>query len=787
LQLQVEGSPLRTKKVATSPFVVRHASLSETSSSSSSNCDTLEVVIFGVGDLRVHDHEGLTEALSNCSLGGRKLLLLFVFDTKQLCNIPGASRHTLDTATMLRSAIKSVEETILLEQKITTTSPCKLQYYVGDTITCLQNLAELFHDVNLHVCDLGEADNSMRYTPYSSIVTKEHMFSSLDPKIKIIPWSCNLRNEPWDDDVRNLPDTYTVYKQKYCLSDSNILQPLPIPKAISTLTSDNLFHLPTFSELVSVEELASLLLSSRLRTRPTTRELEGDLQTGLFSTHWGTINPQFCSEQDVQSCLEEYNNDDEEFLKSSWYQSRVITSNQRSLEHAALNRMIMPSTTKNLLDGEILLRYLSAPLMFGCLSIRQLRKFALNEKKKTGFSFFRRSPLVDAVESREWHRLFAASCMMKDVVKYHYKKENITYKYWRWQGFLCRYSISSLVEASSTPDSQEISSSSFGLVLLHGFGANGAQWEKMIVEMSKKLNAVEMKKISSNIVAFAPDLLGFGQSEKPFLTYTQYLWESYSSAFLKEIVLDQVDQYVIGGNSIGGYTAMACAADESLTSSHEGWSPSINVETGFATASGAPGSGRCRGLVLLNTAGKVFTKEDVDIAGPTLSVAEMTSKRKLPEFSAPPALVASWGGQGLLWYLRPRIQSICVNLYPTNPSAVDDNLCNSILRDSLDPGALAVMISGSKLPPPRTANELLGASFGSINTVIESKWTGPVLIAQGMKDPLNDAVGRANMFQALREGIEIAPLDGGHCPHDELPGEAASAVCDWMSRKKILV
>lgn len=32
-----------------------------------------------------------------------------------------------------------------------------------------------------------------------------------------------------------------------------------------------------------------------------------------------------------------------------------------------------------------------------------------------------------------------------------------------------------------------------------------------------------------------------------------------------------------------------------------------------------------------------------------------------------------------------------------------------------------------------------------------------------MKDPLNDAVGRANMFQALREDIEIAPLDGGHC------------------------
>ena len=105
-------------------------------------------------------------------------------------------------------------------------------------------------------------------------------------------------------------------------------------------------------------------------------------------------------------------------------------------------------------------------------------------------------------------------------------------------------------------------------------------------------------------------------------------------------------------------------------------------------------------------------------------------------------------------------------------SAADDYLCSNILRDSLDPVALAVMISGSKLPPPRTANELLGATFGSSSSssvsdaaIVEGRWSGPVLIAQGMKDPLNDAVGRANMFQALREDIEIAPLDGGHCPH----------------------
>lgn len=145
----------------------------------------------------------------------------------------------------------------------------------------------------------------------------------------------------------------------------------------------------------------------------------------------------------------------------------------------------------------------------------------------------------------------------------------------------------------------------------------------------------------------------------------------------------------------------------------------------------------------------------------------------------------------MLWYLRPRIQSICKNLYPTNPSAVNDILCGGILRDSLDPGAINVMISGSKLPPPRTANELLGAGFGSsknraYKTTFESKYIegtfdGPVLVAQGFLDPLNDAKGRAEMFGELRDGIKVDPINAGHCPHDELPTDIAKSISTWLT------
>ena len=143
-------------------------------------------------------------------------------------------------------------------------------------------------------------------------------------------------------------------------------------------------------------------------------------------------------------------------------------------------------------------------------------------------------------------------------------------------------------------------------------------------------------------------------------------------------------------------------------------------------------------------------------------------------------------GNGLLWYLRPQIASICQNLYPTNPSAVDETLVNGILRDSLDPGAIYVMMSGTKLPPSRTYNELLAADFGQSydleNEFLESQFDGPVLMAQGILDPLNDASGRANSLGSLRKDIDIDPIQGGHCPHDEVPRDVASSIVNWLQK-----
>jgi pimeloyl-ACP methyl ester carboxylesterase len=136
-------------------------------------------------------------------------------------------------------------------------------------------------------------------------------------------------------------------------------------------------------------------------------------------------------------------------------------------------------------------------------------------------------------------------------------------------------------------------------------------------------------------------------------------------------------------------------------------------------------------------------------------------------------------------FLNPQ-QSICTNLYPTNPAAVDDLLCGGILRDSIDPGAINVMMAGAKLPVPRTANELLKATFRlgespdvQDSSIQEAVFEGPVLIAQGVLDPLNDAKDRMERYAALRPDISTAAIQAGHCPHDELHNEVATAITSW--------
>jgi len=772
---------------------VRHGTILHATKSESSHLTTLEVVLFGTGDLRTVDHGGLAAALSPGSL----VLPLVLLDTQDtLPNIPMAVTHTMDTATMLSTSIHSLKDSLAnigLQLHVKSSDADGSKSGIKDLLdSVLIEVKDTYPGISkviIHTCDLEFVDNQLGYGPYGHL---DDYSSSTSLNVKIQAWNCHLRDASWSDvhdKTSAFPDKFIEYESKYINDKVNSCYEI-LDNSQEKKNQWTCLNVPSL-QVPSSEHVKKLLfkaLDYDVTDENVMKLLEQEKNSGLFATHWGGLDiEKTFNTASMMKAIDIFlglgtmmgqDGDDALANNLNWWQDG-LTRNPLSLEHAALTRMMKSGNqikTENLIEGELLTRSLAAPLLYGLISPRYILNQTNLAKSKISSSFIdglipsilkgrdTLNVVSTLVESREWHKLFATKNLLSP------ENNGLFTSFWRWHGFLCRYEGKEASETS--PDLEKE-----GIIFVHGFGASGSQWRKAVNALSEVDGCQRLDMLS-------PDLIGFGQSEKPNISYTQYLWESYTSTFVKDIAIKRKGwkSYTIGGNSIGGYTAMGAAADDKA----------MMLDVSNVSASGAPGAQKCKGLVLMNSAGRVLKKDDIVSNGSRngLSVAEATANDLLGELSIPSRIISSIGGTGLLWYLRPRIQSICVNLYPTNPAAVDDELCNGILRDSLDPGALNVMISGSKLPPPRTANELLGADFGSAKNrgyemsvqtkTTESNFDGPVLVAQGILDPLNDAKDRANCFESLRSGITVDRINAGHCPHDELPKEIAASIGSWM-------
>jgi pimeloyl-ACP methyl ester carboxylesterase len=87
------------------------------------------------------------------------------------------------------------------------------------------------------------------------------------------------------------------------------------------------------------------------------------------------------------------------------------------------------------------------------------------------------------------------------------------------------------------------------LVLVHGFGLGNTgelAWERIIPALAKRYHV------------YAPDLLGFGASDKPTVRYSPQLHVNQLLAFMDSLCLDRA---LLMGNSVGGYLALKCALD----------------------------------------------------------------------------------------------------------------------------------------------------------------------------------------------------------------------------------
>ena len=379
-------------------------------------------------------------------------------------------------------------------------------------------------------------------------------------------------------------------------------------------------------------------------------------------------------------------------------------------------------------------RLIAPALAVGGLSKREVAMAARNKGARFPVPKWRdvarsdAGALLDVAEWRDWH----------DRIQKRKGAEDGTTKWWRWGsgGYMIRYK-----KWDGHDDDEKRA-----LVLIHGFGASADQWTRLVDAIHKS-----GKKCGP---IYAVDVVGFGLSAKPGLSYTQHLWESMLYEFVEDVVPEKV---VLCGNSIGGGLAAGLAANL--------------------------GQSKCAGLVLCNSAGVILDPDadkDLQESGTSMKAKTMAvlngKEESLEPFVTPPGgqLLLDAFGQAVIEFLAPQIPKLLVRYYPTNPANADANLAETIGRDARDPGCANVIGSGAKLPPQRSLNEVL-RDFG-----------GPILVPQGEFDYVSGPERtrlRADQLATI-SGVPatVNLLESGHCPHDETPSLVGESIMRWLSK-----
>ncbi|MGD1861189.1 MAG: alpha/beta fold hydrolase [Leptolyngbyaceae cyanobacterium] len=279
--------------------------------------------------------------------------------------------------------------------------------------------------------------------------------------------------------------------------------------------------------------------------------------------------------------------------------------------------------------------------------------------------------------------------------------------YWQWQGHQIHYVHAGTEQPNRPP-----------LLLVHGFGASTDHWRKNIHELQADFDV------------WAIDLLGFGRSAKPDLSYSGTVWRDQLHDFVQEMIGHAA---VSVGNSLGGYASLCVAADypESVA-----------------------------GIVLLNSAGPFTEPATAAPPNPIQSAIRRTMQTVLLQ------PVPSWL---LFQYVRQRrnIRKTLRQVY-VDQTAVTEQLIDEIRRPADDPGAARVFAAVFKSPKGDTVDTLL------------SRMSAPLLILWGEGDPWMDTRRRSEQFHQHYSDLKEHFLQAGHCPHDEVPQQVNQLMREWV-------
>ena len=303
---------------------------------------------------------------------------------------------------------------------------------------------------------------------------------------------------------------------------------------------------------------------------------------------------------------------------------------------------------------------------------------------------------------------------------------------------------------------------------------------------------------------FACTLPGFGPSEKSPQVYTTAFWKAYVRDFVVNVVRQPA---FIAGNSIGGVIpANACADHPHL------FKGIVLINTAGSSATdfdpnAPPVEAKPRGKTFVNaTSWLTFRYLQRGIANQLRKVypvrpenADKFLNDEIYRASCDPcALQVRPQGQLLLhaWCVSSvdmQLLKCCSSVLFGAWRGCSTKVCNvlylaHVLRSckmhdyqmtmpsafiptSVLPTLLSVQVlrSGFYLAPQRPLPYLLNQLY-----------QGPVLILQGVLDPLNSARDRADTLEAAIPNATKVCIEAGHCPHDEVPELVNDAIAEFV-------
>ena len=688
------------------------------------------VWLTGDADLRVHDHGGFTAAAE----ANGTVIPLFIVDPEVHLRYPAAR------LTRLQRALTSLEATLRSSYDLT------LVVRSGRAEEVLPSFADEIGASACHVVRDGP-ETAMRTAQSTGCAALTAAGVSVER------WKGTLRSS---DRASGIPGFFP----DYCAAIHD--QPLHAP-----------VEAPATGELVCPEEpipsdgvpsLASLLASA-----DSVRPAAVQAATSDTAQPHEELALELCDENAARSALQSYVRDGrDEFADARLARALPSGTTETSSLHAAAGQRLLdgewkPSQALSLREAPT--RAFSAALALGTISAREVRNVAaiagahphtsLLDMPLWGRSSI--EALADVVEWREWFEVLAQRSLGRQAdgkagtsggekAQAGDPREGGQVEYWRWSG-------QHLVRYISWAAGKDFDGSTPAMLFVHGFAASAEQWERMVYSLRKQSAAANGGKDVLPPI-YAMDLVGFGHSSKPDLSYTQYVWESQIVDFVHDVMgsaCEACNGLVLGGNSIGG---------------------------GLSAGASATLGSLVKGVVLCNTAGVLLEPKDYDA---TTSVRDATLAGKSAKayspipLLGPPALELF--GAGIINLIYPQIGARLATIYEDRTQNVDPALTFAIQQGAKSPGSPNVIGSGQKLSENRPLNEVLSSRYG---------FGGPVLMVQGQNDRVSGAKraqDRADQFERLRDGVDVARVDdGGHCVQDDAPDATARALLEWLPK-----